>query len=225
MVSKYNSSYYWENLIAQNKPIWKGAFQNLSLTRDSKFIHCVIINYDKNIIEHNWAYYPDVKSMLGFIQYVFVPTAFFTWLSNEFNEFVVPIAPSYEILGYLKEFNKKHQENFLNIMKTTIEKLNSLWYLTEEECIKEIKDFSKEFNKQWGEKNGKLLSLNIFEDSFQIGEYIIPKNHNDVFLEVLEEEIGLTKDQWEEVYTKVYENEFMKRQFINILNYKIGCCD
>lgn len=221
MEAGYDNSFFWENLIIKNEPMWKDAFNNLELTRKSKFIRTSIINYDKNILEDNWAYYPNSKSLLGFIQYVFIPTAFFTLLNNQYEEIIMPVAPTYDIVEYFKDFMDKKDELILFIMKENLQELNTFWKLNEQELLKALKNFSKKFNEKWKEKNGKMLSLNIFENVIKVGEYIMPKEGKDVFTEVLEEEIGMTKNQWEDVYMNVYDNEFIRKKFIDILNYRI----
>jgi hypothetical protein len=220
--AKYNSCYCWENIIVNNAPIWRDSFQEISLTKESIFVHTVIINYDKKIIEDNWAYYPNVKSLLGFIQYVYIPTAFFTWLDNEVEEFAVPLASQGEILEHINNFNKEENNHNIFAMNESINKLNSLWDMDDSQCMNELKDFVNELNTQWRERDGKLLNLTIFKDSIEVGEYIIPEEDDEIFIEVLEEDIGLTKEQWKEVYMNVYDNEFIRKKFIDILNYKIG---
>ncbi|GAA0732845.1 hypothetical protein [Clostridium oceanicum] len=222
MQKRYDNYYYWEHMITNNKPVWKDCFENLSLTKNSKFIHTGIINYDKNIIEDNWACYPNAKSMLGFIQYVFIPTAFFTWLNNEFDEVVIPIASSYNILDQIKEFDKEKNEYLISNMKEDIESLNNFWTLNEEECFKSLKIFTKKFNEKWHKENKKILKLSVFQSPNEIEEYVMPEN-DDIFIEVLEEEIGLSKKEWQNVCKNVYHNEFVKSKFIDILNYKVGC--
>lgn len=161
--------------------------------------------------------------MLGFIQYIFLPTAFFTLLNNKFDELVIPLAPSYEFLNEIKNFTTVKDETTMSILKKYIETIDELWTLDDKDCLKILKNFCNDFNKQWQENDGNLLQLNVFENTFEIGEYVIPKNHDAIFLEVLEEDMGLTKKQWENVYMNVYENKFIKNKFIDILNYKIGC--
>lgn len=46
----------------------------------------------KKYFDNNWAVYPNVESLLGFVKYIFIPTVFFCYVNNTSEEIVTPIA-------------------------------------------------------------------------------------------------------------------------------------
>ncbi|AFS77449.1 hypothetical protein Curi_c03740 [Gottschalkia acidurici 9a] len=221
MSSKYKEYWYWGNMVLTDQPLWNSSFKNLSLTKDSIFIYSFIMDKNKDVFKNSWAYYPDIKSLLGFIEYVFLPTAFFTWLDNETEGFKTPIATVDEVLNVMVE--KDRPESDILTMREQIKDLRTLWLMDDSDNIRELKNFSKEFNKQWKEYDDRLLYFRVFQRSTEIGEFVFTGEENNFFEEIMEEDIGMTKIQWKETCENIYDNKFLKNRFIDILNHKVGC--
>ncbi|MBC2399356.1 ribosomal protein S8 [Clostridium tetanomorphum] len=223
MVYKYNNYYYWENLIITGQNIWDSHFMNLPLNEKSIFINTSIIDYQQNIFENNWCCYPNILATLGFLQYVYLPTAFFNILNCKADELFVPICSSEEFISELNKTDKyiTYMNPSQNFDKYILE-LNTYWTLNENACIDKLKNFCKKFNNAWN-KQDTILSINIFLKPQEIAEYIMNDKNDTVFLEVIEEEIGLTKDELFHLCNNLYNNEFMKKNFVELLNNKISC--
>lgn len=124
MSTEYSQYWYWENMVINEKPLWDNSFKNLNLTRDSVFIYSMIMCKERGILKNSWAYYPNVESILGFIEHVFMPTAFFTWFADE-DEFKIPVATVGEVLNVMSE---EQPDNFeIETMWEYTEKLQSIW--------------------------------------------------------------------------------------------------
>ncbi|WP_089284635.1 hypothetical protein [Anaerovirgula multivorans] len=224
-VSKYESFYFWENLIHKEEPLWENGFQNKPLTESSIYIYTVLMDHNKDFLKSKWAYYPDVYALLGFLQYVFLPTSFFTWLDNDVDGFNIPLTTGEELLQIMLEVEKTLDPWEIGLMKTQLEEVKAFWQLSEEACLEKIHQFSVAFNQSWIGKSDKLVYFKIFQTPVDIGKYVLQGGEiaGEGFTEVMEEEIEMTKAQWEDVYQKVYQDPFMRKKFIDILNYKIGC--
>lgn len=220
MSSQYNQYWYWENMVLNEIPIWSSSFRNLKLTRDSVFIYSMIMCKDRGILKNNWAYYPNIESLVGFIEHVFIPTAFFTWLDDGY-EFKVPVATSGEVLDVMSIGYENNDE--INSMWKNIEDIQKVWKKDSSCCISELRKFSNSFNERWKINDEKLLYFRIFENSREIADFIFVGENNDVFEEVIEEDIEMTKEQWQETCENVYDNKFLSKRFIDILNNKVGC--
>lgn len=48
------------------------------------------------------------------------------------------------------------------------------------------------------------------------------ENSEETDISVLEDQLGVTKEEWLNICSTVYENYFMKRKFIEILNNRIN---
>ena len=221
MASEYNQYWYWENMVLSETPLWNNSFKNLSLTKDSIFIYSMIMCKESSILKNSWAYYPSVESLLGFIEHIFMPTAFFTWLDD--NEgFQVPVATIGEVLDVMSKEEGVDSRDITSMWEYA-EEIQKLWRIDPDSSINNLKDFSKSFNDRWKLNDDKLLYFKIFESSSEIAEFIFTGENNDFFEEIIEEDIGMTKSEWQETCKQVYDNKFLSRRFIDILNNKVGC--
>ena len=219
-ISKYDHYYYWENLIHKEDPLWENAFQDLPLTPSSMFLYTVVMDQNKNFIKNRWVYYPDVYAVLGFIQYVYMPTALFTFLDEEAEGFNMPLATAEEVLFYHSSCIE--HRSFINTMEEKLVLLKTFWHLEENECIQALKDFLSELTPMLSFLDTKIIYCRLFENPMEISDYILYGGEMEVELEVIEEEIGLKKQEWETICANIYLNPFMKRKFINVLNHRVG---
>lgn len=212
---KYNNHYYWEGALLQKKDLWKNYFTDLHSAQDAIFINTVVIDYTRNIVDNNWACYPDAKSLLGFIQYIYLPLAFYYTINKENQDLLIPICSSNTLIESIKESGS----DYMDIMKIAIEELSSYWDLEDRLCIEKIKSFCSNFNTFWN-KGNFLLHIGVFESTFEIAEHLVTTRE---FIEVLEEDIGLTTKQLFNMCTVFYTDKFIQKTFVKILNNKIGC--
>lgn len=214
---KYNNSNYWEGMVFERFNLWKDLFLDLPIKKDSVFINTTLINYSKDTLDTNWASYNDVKAILGFLQYIFIPTGFF-FVLNDLQEIYVTLGTSEVIL---EEFNDQFHDNIhIKIMDTFIKELNTYWELNEEDCKIKLKEFCREFNNYWDAYDEKLC-INLFYSVNEIEKYIF-ETDNSQFIEVVEEEIGLSRKEFHGKFNDIYENQFMSKIFLNFLNESVG---
>lgn len=212
---KYNNHNYWEGALLRKKDLWKNYFTDLDCAQDAIFINTVVIDYTRDTVDNNWACYPDAKSLLGFIQYVYLPVAFFYTINKGNQDLLIPICSSHTFIESITESGSDYIDN----MKNAIEELNSYWDLDDSLCIKKIKDFCATFNAFWN-KDNYILHIGVFESTFEIAEHLIDTRE---FIEVLEEDIGLTIKQLFNMCTIFYTDKFIQKTFVKILNNRIGC--
>ncbi|KEI95403.1 hypothetical protein N494_16625 [Clostridium botulinum A2B7 92] len=217
MDNKYNNLFYWENLLIKRENIWSGNFKDIPISPKSLFINTTIIDYGKNIFDNNWAVYPDVESLLGFVQYIFIPTVFFYYVNNASEEVVTPIASKEELLEEIKTLCK-NEDSIIKI-EYFINKAYDLSELSRYQLIDELKKYCLEFNRKWEEKT-RVLHISIYSSGKEIIEKI---SKEDDFLEVIEEDIGMSINTLKEITKDLHHNLFMKSNFIKILNNQIGC--
>ncbi|WP_061309973.1 hypothetical protein [Clostridium botulinum] len=217
MDNKYNNLFYWENLLIKRENIWSGNFKDIPISSKSLFINTTIIDYEKNIFDNNWAVYPNVESLLGFVQYIFIPTVFFCYVDNTSEEIVTPIVSKEELLEEIKTLCK-NEDSIIKI-EYFINKAYDLCELSECQLIDELKKYFLEFNRKWEEKT-RVFHISIYSS----GKEIIQKiSKEDDFLEVIEEDIGMPINTLKEITKDLHHNLFMKNNFIKILNNQIGC--
>ncbi|WP_251860776.1 hypothetical protein [Clostridium sp. Marseille-Q2269] len=85
--------------------------------------------------------------------------------------------------------------------------------------IYELKKYCYEFNTQW-QDSARIFNIDIYSS----GKEIIDKiSKEENFLEVIEEDIGMSINALKEITKDLHHNLFMKNNFIKILNSNIGC--
>ncbi|MDF2593003.1 MAG: hypothetical protein K0S75_2469 [Clostridia bacterium] len=217
-MEKYRQYYFWESILKNNEEVWKNSFRNLPLNYNSKFINTVIVDCNNGVMEDNWVYYPNVEALLGFIHHVFLPTAFALILFPEPGEFITPMATAKELLDSAEEMAEEKNRDTIAIMRDHDAELHSIWDMDEEEMWRSLHHFSQRFNEIWGKSNDVFFYFTIFNTPMEIGEYLIEEYDKDDMLDYFEDESGMSKEEWMDTCNGVYENDFLRLKFIDILN-------
>jgi hypothetical protein len=217
-MEKYKHYYFWENILKNNEEVWKNSFRNMPLTQDSKFINTVIVDCNNSVMEDNWVYYPNVEALLGFIHHVFLPTAFALILFSEQGEFITPMATAKELLDLAKEMDEVKNRDLIEVMEKQDAELKSIWTMDKKEIWMSLQNFTQRFNEIWGKTMDVFFYYNIFNTPTEIGKYLINEYEKDQMLDYFEDESGLTKEEWLSTCNAVYDNDFLRMKFIDILN-------
>lgn len=217
-MEKYKHYYFWESILKNNEEVWKNSFRNMPLSRSSKFINTVIVDCNNNVMEDNWVYYPNAEALLGFVHHVFLPTAFALVLFSEEGEFVTPMATAKDLLDSAEEIGEEKNRGLLPIMRKHDAELAAMWDLEEEELWRALRSFAEGFNEIWGRNTEVFFYFNIFNTPMELGEHLVEEYEKDQMLDYFEEESGLTKEEWMDMCNVVYENDFSRMKFLDILN-------
>ncbi|AOY74700.1 hypothetical protein [Clostridium formicaceticum] len=219
----YNSYYYWENLIKKDENTLKNAFKDMPLTKESVFLHHVIVNcYGESY--DGWIYFPNSKALLGFLQYIYLPIAYNTiFLGERHGELAFPMCTVEGLLEMAREGTKTVNKEYIPIMEKQLMDLKTLWQLDDKECIDSLKEFGEALNDCWSSRNDIFFYFNIFDSPIEVGQYIMKTYEEDemVDLERIEEHLGVKREEWLDICRNLFENEFMKRKFVEILNNRI----
>lgn len=203
--------------MVKRKNIWNGNFNDIPIGQDSIFINTTIVDYEKNIFDNNWAVYPNVQSLLGFVKYIFIPTVFFFNANSKTKEIITPIAYKEELLEEINILCK--EKDSTEKIEYFINKIYDLCELDQHKRIDELKKYCYEFNTQWQDST-RIFNIDIYSS----GKEIIDKiSKEENFLEVIEEDIGMSINALKEITKDLHHNLFMKNNFIKILNNNIGC--
>ena len=81
MISKYNSADYWSKIIEKNKTYKGKIFLEEPITEKTVYIHTIVFNKESGL-ENVWAPIPNLKMLLGYIQYCFLPVAYQKWFDG-----------------------------------------------------------------------------------------------------------------------------------------------
>lgn len=220
---KYRHFYYWENLIRKNEIITEGFFRDIPMNENSIFINTVIVNCETSIFYDWWICYPDINSALGFIQNVFLASAFDVHLMPEQDKVILLTGTVEELLEIAEDSPMGSNKDTIPELREFKVEIDSIWEEDEEKRFDLLKAYSIRFNDRWGNGDNLFFYFHIFKSAEDVGKHIIDGYETEDMLDYFVDETGLTREQWEELYMNVYNNEFIKKRFMDILNNKI--CD
>lgn len=217
MSSKFNSFYYWDNLIENEEKISNGNFKDFIPKKDSVYAHCAIVNCDGNSY-NSWICYPNVKSLMGFFQYVFLPTAYNTKiLGHSIEEISISNTPIDYMIKQAIENRLLKDANLIESMNESYYSLIKLWDFNENESFDKFKNYIVDFNNKWLKEEKIFFYFNIFKNPLDIKEKTLEVYEKFDELD-LYNRLGMDKEQWVNMCNEYYENDLIRKFFVNKLN-------
>ena len=212
--SVYNGQDYWDWVI-DSKYLEKGGLLPPQEAAEAVFINLSVIDHSRDVFDVRWLVLPDREALLGFLQYVFLPTAFDYVLLKEREHFELATAATWEMINYIKESASPWKDRMLEL----IGNVRSAWKLPGGNVEKGMQVFCEAFNSTW-EKESCILDIRIFFHTREIARFVKEQIEFD---ELLEEDSGLSFEQFDDFCERFYTEPFVHQRFINFLNNKIGC--
>lgn len=221
MRENYNSFDYWENVINQNKTIRGHAFMQKPPTEKSLYFHTLIFS-KKNGINNMWGYFPNIKGLIGYIQYSFLQEAFYKWIYGQEN-LITRIPPHFTVdrIALEGQKNNKITKDIAARMRRDYEQLNKMWDLPSHKAEMELKNFIRDFNKRWIGDNNQFIYIRFFKTPEELCEFVISSSLMTSTEKELESKIGMTLDEWRNVCKLVTKDNAMGDKFRKILLKKL----
>lgn len=219
--SKYSIADYWRNKIRLEEELWGCLFENQPITQNSVIINPVILNSYSDQSESAWAVYPNPQSVLGFLKFIFLPTAFIGLINPEMEYQYYFEEDLAELLDEFKDENPDKQ-NLITKMEEFYFTLNDSWDDNNDLCLEKLKQWSRGFNEEWLKLNGTALSFHVFSSPEEAAKYIIQVYEEDLGIDFLENDLGITKNDLLSITgEEIFQNAFMKRRFTEILTNRL----
>jgi len=100
--------------------------------------------------------------------------------------------------------------------------LNDLWNDDNHTCLEKLKNWTIDFNEDWAQTRGVSFSFQVFSSPKEAAHFIIETYEEDLGIESLEDDIGLSKSEFIQLVSDdIYQNDFMKRKFTDILTNRL----
>ena len=212
----YDSFDYWEELINENKTIRGHMFMDRLPDNKSIYIHSLIFSKN-NGLNNIWSYFPNERSILGYIQYSFLQEAFYKWIYGKDRVIVsVPNVPV-ETIIHDGEKNNKISKDEAEKMKKHLDMVKSYWNLPKDKLIRELKRFSRDFNRTWYGDNKEFLYLKIFDNPKDLGEFVVSSSYITTTEEDFIERTGINLHEWKNICEKAHINKRDGEKFRDIL--------
>lgn len=219
--SPYKDYFFWENKILKGSNFFEGYFENGSITEDSKIVYTGIIDYEKGILHYAFVVYPSTYKLLGFLQHVFLPTAFFTWFDRKSDGFYIPLSSYLNVVDEVIDYTDNIDLKLVNSMNNSYSFLNNLWSFDEQAISIGLESFCKKFNAEWDNDHNQKLFLKVFDTSSDVFDFIknsIGWSDDD---EYIEEEISMSLKTLKFTCDNAIIEPLLNKNFINILNTNI----
>lgn len=214
----YKNFSFWENKILKEENLWEGYFDNKGIIETSKIIYTGIFDLEKNILQCGWASYPCTYSLLGFLQYVFLPTSFFSWFDRKSDDFYIPVSNFDIVVNETLKYNDSNVDlNSVNSIKKSYDFINNLWDLNYDSISLELKAFCDSFNNTWNNEPNQKLFIKVFDSPCDIFDFIKNSIAWDS-KEFIEEDISMTLESLKFACDNAIEEPLLNKRLIDILN-------
>lgn len=190
-------------------------------TEKSIYFHTLIFG-NKNGINNIWGYCPNIRGLIGYLQYSFLQEAFYKWIYGQ--EKLVTKIPHLKVDKIAREgekLNKISKEVSIN-MKNDYEFLNSLWGMSSDKSEIQLRKFVVDFNKKWIGDNKEFIYIKVFKTPEELGEFVIKSMLITSTEKELENSIGMTIDEWRNVCKFAINNLIKGETFREVLLKKIS---
>lgn len=214
--NKYQHYSFWEHKLDHDENLWYGLFEDKPISRGSLIVSPTLLNSHKGQQEVGYAVYPNAKSVLGFLNFVYLPSAF-TGVFERYSPFYIVEEDLYDFFEFQTIMNPDHL-HVINKMEAFYDEANALWEVEEDQLIENLIEWTKKFNKNWLKSNKISFSFTIFTSPAHLVRELIEVYEELDEIDVMEKELGFTKEQFIELAgDDLYGNEFMRRKFTDIL--------
>ena len=221
MRENYNSFNYWENVINENKTIRGHMFMQKPPTEKSIYFHTLIFD-NKSGINNIWGYCPNIRGLIGYLQYSFLQEAFYKWIYGQEKLITrIPHLKVDKIASEAERLNKISKEVSIN-MKNDYEFLNNLWSMPYNKSEIELRKFVLDFNKKWIGDNKEFLYIKVFKTPEELGEFVISSMLITSTEKELENRIGMTIDEWRDICKFAIKDFIKGEKFRRILLKKLS---
>ncbi len=221
MRENYNSFDYWENVIRENKTIRGHMFMQKPPTEKCLYFHTLIFS-KSNGINNIWGYFPNVRSLIGYLQYSFLQESFYKWIHGK-DKLITKI-PSISVERIIEEGQrtKKITKEIADNMKKDYQFLSKLWDMPSKDAERELRKFLREFNKKWMGDNREFIYIKLFKSPEEVGEFVVSSATMTNSEDELENKIGMKIEEWKNLCENTLKDKVKAEKFREILLKKLS---
>ena len=209
-----NPEKFWGELITKNETLKGRMFKEEPINEETKYLHYVIFNR-KVGIQNVWVMVPNFSKLIGFIEYAFMPEAYYKWVEGK-NKLITHI-PSINVEQISKMINKKATEEDKEKMKNDIMALRKLKGLSPENGMRKLKIFCSRFNNNWLGDDDEFLYLKAFGSAEELGRFVVETNIQTDSEDIFEKAINMTTEEWFRVCENAHKNKEDEEKFKEVL--------
>ncbi|MDU7441777.1 MAG: hypothetical protein E7L05_14695 [Clostridium sp.] len=185
-------------------------------TEKSLYFHTLIFSKG-NGMNNIWGYFPNVKSLIGYLQYSFLQESFYNWIHGK--AILITRIPSISVEKVIEdgERAKKITKEIADKMKKDYQFLSKLWDMPSRDAERELKKFLREFNKKWIGDNREFLYIKLFKSPKEVGDFVVSSATITNSEGELESKIGMKIDEWLNLCENTLKDKKCAEKFRQIL--------
>ncbi|WP_294374257.1 hypothetical protein [uncultured Clostridium sp.] len=195
-------------------------FMKNTPTEKCLYFHTLMFS-KSNGIDNIWGYFPNVRSLIGYLQYSFLQEAFYKWINGK--DTLVTKIPSISVEKIIEqgEKAKKITKEIADSMKKDYNFLSKLWDMSSKDAEREILKFLRQFNKKWMGDNREFIYIKIFKSPKELGDFVVSSATMTDTEDELEDKIGMKTDEWMNVCEGALDDKLKAEKFREILLKKL----
>ena len=217
LISNYNSYSIWQGILENNDDIWEGNPFNVKLNEETIFLQTRF--YNSNSYHNDFVMLNDIDAIVGFLKYIFLPTAYETYLKDNYT-IEYAIGDTNSLIDSLKETDKANK-NQMKKMQNDINGLNDLWNISKKDKMESLEEFKNNYRNKWDNGDNVFCDFEIYYSPAEIIDNMIEGFGEGNMIDILEEQVGIKVEDINNLKKQVFEDEFLNKKFIDILNNKL----
>lgn len=207
------SVYYWEKYLQKD--------MNKKITPNGYILKFSIINYDAKKIFNGWFNFNIEEDLISFIKYVVLPSTYLSKTHGMKNDDI-----------YLYPLNYEDMMNILNygdvyVDEKTIKEFDNYYKRIDvmgkddKATFKQIENFCFDLGRDNPIDNNVFITIKAFENIQSVGKVLVKDYENHHMLDILENGMGMSKDEILAMFENIKDNPFMIRKINQFLTNKV----
>lgn len=208
----YQTSTFWEWALTHHD-VWQGFFRDAKHVPRPVFIHTSITKASCGLYDQNWACYPDMHAVLGFLLHVFTPATFCLLNHSQNDQLYIPVATTAQHIDSLVAMHTPTA----SAMAVVLMQLETLWQERPNRLHGTLETFCEGFSKSWT-RDGVQVHVRAFPHTLAIARYVRKVLWAD---DVFCEDLGITPAQFKRFCTGFYGDPPAREMFMRFLNHRV----
>lgn len=217
----YDSINYWKERLDHPASLWSGVFEDKAIQADAIVVAPTMLHSYLNVEIMGHVVYPTPKSVLGFLQYVYLPTAFQSVFSCDMSKRYFVARKLTRFFTYKRKEHPRIKEK-IDQMEKFYDEIDELWDKSDETIVKELIKWTEAFNENWLDIVGLSFSLRVFSSPKNFLEETISLYEEKGDIALLEDGVGLSKQALLALGEReLYVNQEKQQTFKHIMEQRL----
>lgn len=177
-------------------------------SQTSRFVYMAFVDTEKDIFKCGWSMHENYEKMLGFIEHIFVPAAFYNWYDRHSAGFYLPMSDFSTVKEQVELYEEEvADKSVLLSLKENVQNMKH------HKLVKSCESINTHYID-----NKKRVFIKVYDGISEVKDEImsiIP------FDELFEEEMGMDRETFNGLCENLNDETFFKKRLVSYLNNNI----